>query len=522
MHWLSTEYMRRFIGTSLLILAVAWPSVLYAQAPPGLEPVDGIARNEVTVLHAQGDSLWAGPALNMTPDGGQHWFAASAGILDKTPNRVQSIDVEGQIVWTGLGHRRTLAGTSVPVAGGFLVSTDGGHSFAFRPPPLDAPVRTSRWDTVRYGSSLLLAQPVLTPQQSLPYALDYQLSTGTVWVASGQGGLRRSSDRGETWSRVVLPPDSLTAIHPDSSYSFVLRPRSGSSGHANHVAYSVLVDEAGTLWVGTQAGLNRSRPRDDHPVGRAWQRISLPDSARTASWVTDIEEQPVPGRNPVWAAVARAPRAASGQPGLLVTRDGGATFEAVLSGERINDLAFRSETTIYAASSKGLFISTDDGRTWRTEQTFGTGLPVRPVYAVATTSKAVWVGTTEGLFRSTDGGQSWTAFRADVPLSPSHPTPEQPRVSTYAYPNPFSPATDHRVRIRYRLSDGQAAAIRLFDFSMNLVRSFRDRCAGTGLRTCEAFWDGTDRHGLRVASGVYFYAVDTGDEKARGKILVVE
>ena len=32
-----------------------------------LLPVTGILRNSVTNLHAEGDTLWAGPFLNMTP-----------------------------------------------------------------------------------------------------------------------------------------------------------------------------------------------------------------------------------------------------------------------------------------------------------------------------------------------------------------------------------------------------------------------------------------------------------------------
>jgi hypothetical protein len=35
-------------------------------------------------------------------------------------------------------------------------------------------------------------------------------------------------------------------------------------------------------------------------------------------------------------------------------------------------------------------------------------------------------------------------------------------------------------------------------------------------------WDGTDRGGLRVPNGPYFYTVDTDARTVRGKILLVE
>lgn len=61
---------------------------------------------------------------------------------------------------------------------------------------------------------------------------------------------------------------------------------------------------------------------------------------------------------------------------------------------------------------------------------------------------------------------------------------------------------------------------------MTLIRTIDHTCSpvgGQGARDeCEATWDGTDSGGLRLANGVYFYVVDTGSEKAWGKIQILE
>ncbi len=513
----------------ILILATLVPDSKaqnLAADPSGvaeLLPVVGISRNSVSNLHAEGDSLWVGPFLNLTPDEGQTWFLADADSLLESQNRVFSIDVEGNVVVAGLGFnfRDESAGrvSFVPSAGGFLISTDGGENFDYRFPPLDLPGDS----VVQFGNGAISALPIIVPQQSPPYDIDYDPIRGEIWTAGWASGVRVSRDFGRTWHRVVLPPDELESISIDSSYDFRLEPRRGNTGSFNHMGFAVLVDETGTVWAGTPAGVNRSTDG-----GLSWQRFSrdgTPNSL-TGSWVISIEEQPTIGRNPIWMATWNAGEAGErGVDGITITRDGGETFEQVLLGETIFDFAF-DENRVYAAGEQGLFISTDDGRTWNTTRDFRD--PARPdvvvrpdveVFAVATTSDAVWVGTSDGLFRSEDGGVSWQAFRTDVPVRPEQPSNVAPRVEAYAYPNPFSPAADRLVRFRFEAEQG-GVEIRIFDFGMNLVRTLRGADLGAGER--ELAWDGTDDDGLRVPNGPYFYAVEVGGDEAWGKLLVLE
>jgi hypothetical protein len=191
------------------------------------------------------------------------------------------------------------------------------------------------------------------------------------------------------------------------------------------------------------------------------------------------------------------------------------------------DFAFRGDTVYVAGRQSGLFISDDGGISWRTVRTFRDRRRpdrfVRPnvdVVSVATTRTGLWVGTDDGLLQSMDGGRTWEVFRADVPPHPTAPSESVPDVATYAYPNPFSPAADRLIRIRFELQDNDDPEIRIYDFGMNLVRRLPVEVFSTG--EVEVAWDGTDEDGLRVANGAYFYAVRTDGETEWGKILVLE
>lgn len=490
-----------------------------AQDATLVESEFGILANSVANLHAEGNDLWVGPYLNLTQNGGATWLVSQADSIGREANRVFSLDIEGDVLWIGLGRSDRSSGESVQTAAGFLVSTDGGNSFEYRFPQLDGP----NDETIDYGVNVLSALPVIVPQQSPPFDLDYDPIRDEVWVAGWASGIRRSSDGGITWSRVVLPPDDLDYVHPDSTYSFRVEPQRGGMGQLNHMGFGVLVDEEGTVWAGTPAGLNRSTDG-----GLSWQRFSH-DGTPTSppgNWVISIEEQPLSGRNPVWAATWNSGGGDTAQFGAVVTRDGGETFTPVLQGEKVYDFAFRGET-VYVAGDGGLFISDDGGTTWRGVRDFrDRNRPerfVRPgasIFSVATTDDALWVGTEDGLLKSIDGGETWLLNRVEVPTNPATPTEEVPRVDAFAYPNPFSPGIDRFVRIRYELPQPGSVRVRVLDYGMSLVREWTDdRAPGLG----ESVWDGRDAGGTRLANGAYFYTISgPGGFSATGKILVIE
>jgi hypothetical protein len=186
---------------------------------------------------------------------------------------------------------------------------------------------------------------------------------------------------------------------------------------------------------------------------------------------------------------------------------------------------------VYAAGESGLFISDDQGKTWRSVETFPlqsdektlpSGVTPR---TVAVSDVALWVGTDEGLLRLdrnaepalVTGRPAWQLFRSQIPVNPEEPSEQVPDVSTYAYPNPFVPSRDELVRIAYEVSEPQTVEVNIYDFGMNRVRTLTaQKSAGQQ----ETVWDGTDAQGLRVPTGTYFYTVELGARTVDGKILV--
>src|SRR5690625_6157925 len=151
-------------------------------------------------------------------------------------------------------------------AGGFLSSGDGGHTFAYGFPQSDTRIDT----VITYGNNRLRALPAAEREAAPPYDVAIDPSTGDVWVAGWSTGIRRSSDKGETWERVVLPPDHLTEIDPQNEYDFVVGPRRGAIGHINHLGFSVLVDSEGNVWAGTPK-IGRAACREGEEITRgAW------------------------------------------------------------------------------------------------------------------------------------------------------------------------------------------------------------------------------------------------------------
>ena len=89
------------------------------------------------------------------------------------------------------------------------------------------------------------------------------------------------------------------------------------------------------------------------------------------------------------------------------------------------------------------------------------------------------------------------------------------------YPNPFNPET----WIPYRLAEDAFVTLTIYDSSGQVIRTLDvgHRIAAVYENRSKAiYWDGRNGLGERVASGVYFYNLSTGNYSATRKMLVVK
>ena len=89
------------------------------------------------------------------------------------------------------------------------------------------------------------------------------------------------------------------------------------------------------------------------------------------------------------------------------------------------------------------------------------------------------------------------------------------------FPNPFNPET----WIPYQLSKATEVKIDIYDVSGHLVRSLDLGWQPTGsymTPSSAAYWDGKNAVGERVASGIYFYTLQTSDFAATRRMVILK
>jgi hypothetical protein len=84
------------------------------------------------------------------------------------------------------------------------------------------------------------------------------------------------------------------------------------------------------------------------------------------------------------------------------------------------------------------------------------------------------------------------------------------------HPNPFNPKTS----IRFGLPAAADVLLTVFDVNGRAVRTLVDGDLPAGTRVVE--WDGRDDGGKALATGVYFYRLDAGEERIQKKMLLLK
>lgn len=89
------------------------------------------------------------------------------------------------------------------------------------------------------------------------------------------------------------------------------------------------------------------------------------------------------------------------------------------------------------------------------------------------------------------------------------------------FPNPFNPET----WIPFRLADKINVTIQIYTSTGNLVRTLSLGVMPAGNYTSQSkaiHWDGRNKHGELVSSGIYLYTIHAGDFSATRKMLIMK
>jgi hypothetical protein len=467
--------------------------------------------NSISHLLSNGRTLWAGTSngLARTSDGGRTWESFVGKAQFANPG-IFAVDVKGDTIWAATGYSKDVNDQSVQTGSGYAYSTDNGGTWTSRPQPLDALGDS----LVTYGSNTVSFLPIVVNEQNVTF--DLALAPNTVWITGWSSGLRKSTDNGQTWQRIVLPPDNRNSIAPTDSLGAYYRidPRNNN----NYLAFSVTLQDASTIWVGTAGGVNKSIDG-----GKSWRKFrqNNQSSPILSDWVTAIGVQRFGPTIRIWTTNWPA-EGNNQQYGVSYTEDGGESWKNFLIGIKSYAFAFR-DSIAYVATDDGMYRTADGGQSWTRSGSIidpatGAQIASSGFFAVSVIGDTVYGGTGEGLAKTPDNpqtpfGTAWQIVRTYVPSNG--------RASTYSYPNPFSPQTES-ARIHY--STGTAPAqvtIELFDFGMNRIRTLIKDVSRSGEQ--DEVWDGRFESGTLAPNGVYFYRVTMGsDTPIWGKVMVLQ
>lgn len=516
--------------------------VLVAQSVyPVNSPYNSIQQNGVSNLIASGDTVWISPSLNFNVGNSTDWLQPSG--IDSITNsvgRIFSMDIFNSNFAVGLGYSSLLEGESIPTGYGFYISTDNGISWNFTTFPLDEqPLPNCDDESVpytgecdiefTYGGNQYFRIRNTVPQQSPPY--DIQIKSDTLFAATWASGLLRSTNKGSSWEKVIVPPSNVETLTPENDYSWTSTyqnntiERFDARADLNLLGFGLHLDSNNNIWFGSANGINISTDALSASIDSiSWKHINFGNmqNGLLGNWIIEIEEDP--SSNKIWMTNWIIDSQTGEQFGIVSTADEGQSFEQHLIGEKINSIGFK-DGVIFAAGERGLFISSNDGASWTKSPQIRSANSFLKENAeflsVTSTNDRIWIGTDDGIISSDDLGNTWEITRVDFPLSGGNVfEPNAKPVDTYAYPNPFSPTRHEFVRIKYELKEAGNVKIRVFDFGMNLVREIENTTFNAG--TYEAVWDGVDNRGRKVANAPYIYLIEMPSRTINGKILVVD
>lgn len=488
-----------------------------------------ISSNFISDIIVTGDTIWfgTGKGISRTTDNGNsfqnYYNTAPFGTNDVSAIAVYKNYV---VVATSISKNISEQLQNVPTGTGIRVSADYGATWNSYPQPKDR----DRYDTsIYYGTDTIWAEPVLVDEYNLSYDILITKNRSfpdslAIWIVSWAGELRKSTDFGAHFTRVLLPPDNLDSIYLGGSYNFHYDPRDPPLGNDNHKGFSLAAENDSTIYVGTAAGINKSTD-----WGVSWRKYNYQNTGNgsgiSGNFVVALHIQRYGSNVNLWAA-SNPGTGANQSSGFSYTSNGGASWGNTLNEGGFSHAIGFMNSLAFACTDNGIWRSdfTPPNFTWSSpsviyDEVTRDQIRTTLFYAMDSQNDSVWVGSGDGLCRTVDLGSPWIGkwkiFRAYTNLASVQ--------ETYAAPNPFSPRNEvTRIFFKTGKTSSQVT-IKIFDFGMNPVRVLLQNAPRTNPDVLWTTWDGKRDDGRQVANGVYFYRIEVdNDVTFWGKILVLQ
>lgn len=199
------------------------------------------------------------------------------------------------------------------------------------------------------------------------------------------------------------------------------------------------------------------------------------------------------------------------------------------------------------ANGQKVYKTTDFGASWFNATGNLPNIPVNSLLLAPSRPDAIFAGTDLGVFTTTDGGTNWfrdglslpnvAVFDMDYRASddrifahthgrgvfstPAGPTSIKEITgspSEFAlmqnFPNPFNPSTT----IRFNSPTNQEVTLKVYDAQGKEVALLLNRSLSAG--SYEVEWNGQDKFGMPMASGIYFCRVTAGNSQKTIKMIL--
>ncbi len=372
------------------------------------------------------------------------------------------------------------------------------------------------------------------------------------WVGTVDGKIFRTKNGGRSWHKIL--EQSNVQINDIYFYDDSLGWAVGSNGFIVHTT------NEGTQWFQQSSPVSTDlyavhffNRKIGWAVGDKGVILHTTDGGTTWSKgsvgvVIDGEGVPLYGVYAIDSLTA----VVAGLATLYRTTDGGQTWSGLFDNNvTFHDVYFVTSQIGYAgASNQSLYKTTDGGQTWTAVFTGGNG-DFLGVWFL--TPEFGWVVTSDGQAReTTDGGKTWlgisdlssqalndlcftqeltgwfvgqngivykyvvdTSFvgikahdgRLNVPKS---------NVLISNYPNPFNPVTN----FRFYLPENAHTQLAIYDVNGRRIAVLIEKRLTKGWHQIQ--WNAADVQGKTLPSGVYFYRLTAGKNRASGKLLLVK